>query len=186
MVEGAYQTPLGEVPIHEPLAHALREACPLFVADHLAHKGEHAIEVELPFLQWLGPDALSIVPIVIGSDDAEEFRQAASALADVIRHAEEPVLLIASSDFSHYEPHAIAIQKDAQVIAAIQRLDAEQFLQRVRDLSVAMCGVGPVACVLDAVKAVGATGAQLVRYATSGDAGGDPQSVVGYAGMILN
>jgi len=186
MAEGAYQTPLGEIPINEPLAQALLEACPLLASDHLAHKGEHAIEVELPFLQWLGPSELSIVPIVIGSDDAEEFHRVASALVSIVSHAEDPVLLVASSDFSHYEPHAIATQKDSQVIEAIQRLETERFLTRVRELPVTMCGFGPVACVLDAARELGATSAQLVHYATSADAGGDPNSVVGYAGVIFN
>jgi AmmeMemoRadiSam system protein B len=186
MAEGAYATPLGEVPIDEPLARALLETCPLLAADHVAHKAEHAIEVELPFLQWLGPKQLSIVPLVIGSDSAEEYHRVAAALARLISQSGEPVLLLASSDFTHYEPEAVAVEKDSQVIGAIQALDTSEFLRLVRGLPVRMCGYGPVACVLSAARQLGATGATLVRYATSAEAGGDPHSVVGYAGIIVN
>ena len=186
MAEGAYATPLGEVPIDEPFARALLDACPLLAADDLAHRGEHAIEVELPFLQCLGPADLTIVPLVIGSEQPEEFDQVAGVLAERLSRSGEPVLLVASTDLTHYEPKAVAEHKDAQLIDAIQTLDEQQFLQRVDRLHVAMCGYGPVACVLGAARRLGASGAQLIRYATSADAGGDPQSVVGYAGIILN
>lgn len=186
MAEGAYATPLGEVPIDESCARALLEGCPLLTADDLAHRGEHAIEVELPFLQCLGPADLTIVPLVIGSEQPDEFDQVAGVLAEWISRTDEPVLLVASSDFTHYEPQTAAAHKDAQVIDAIQALDERGFLQRVRDLHVTMCGYGPVACVLGAARRLGASSAHLIRYATSADAGGDPQSVVGYAGLILN
>jgi len=186
MADGAYATPLGEVPIDEPLARALLDACPLLVADHLAHKGEHAIEVELPFLQWLRPQDLAIVPLVVGSEDAEEFSQVAEALVRVVAQVHEPVLLLASSDFTHYESREHAANKDAQLIEAIHTVDAQRFVQRVHELRSSMCGYGPVACLLGAARRLGATHAQLIRYATSADAGGDPDSVVGYAGIILN
>ncbi len=186
MAEGSYQTPLGEVPIDEPIAQALLAACPILVADHLAHHGEHSIEVALPFLQWLGPDDLTMAPIVIGSEVWEECDQVARALASVIRQTQDPILLIASSDFTHYEPHAVTSQKDAHIIEAIQSLDDRRFLECVRAVQASPCGVGPIACLLGAMRQLEAQHAQLIRYATSADAGGDPQSAVGYAGIIVN
>ena len=186
MAAGAYETPLGHVPIDEPLARSLLEACPLVTVDHVAHVGEHAIEVPLPFLQWLGPAGLSIVPLVVGSEDEEECEQVARALAQVIRRTQDPVLLIASSDLTHYEPHETATRKDAQLIAAIQTLDPRRVLEQAGQSRVSLCGPGPVACVVGAARHLGATQAQLIQYATSAAAGGDPQSVVGYAGILLN
>lgn len=186
MAEGAYVTPLGEVPIDAPFARDLLDACPLLTADDLAHRGEHAVEVGLPFLQCLGPADLTIVPLVIGSEQPDECEQLASALAGCVGRSGEPVLLVASADFTHYEPATVVAHQDTQLIEAIQALDASRFLQEVRELRVAMCGHAPIACVLGAARRLGASGAQLVRYATSADAGGDPQSAVGYAGIILN
>ena len=186
MAEGAYQTPLGEVPVDVPLATALLEACPLLRDDEQAHLAEHAIEMALPFLQWLGPEALAIVPLVIGSEDVDECEQVAGALARVIRQSGEPGLVVASADFNHYEPREVTASKDAQVIAAVQTLNHAQFLEQVRVLDVTMCGHGSIACFLGAMRRLGATQAHLIRYGTSADAGGDPHSAIGYAGMIVN
>ncbi len=186
MPAGAYATPLGEVAVDEPLAQAFVEACPLLEADGLAHRGEHAIEVELPFLQVLGPADLTIVPIVIGSEQADEVERVAQALAGCLARETEPVLVVASADLSHYEPRDAVAAKDAQMLEAILAFDAAAFLQRLRDLRVTTCAGGPIACLLSTVRRLGASQAELVRYATSAEAGGDPQSSVGYAGIIFN
>jgi AmmeMemoRadiSam system protein B len=155
-------------------------------ADHLAHRHEHAIEVLLPFLQHLGPSDLAIVPMIIGSEAPDELTLMADAMAGLLRNGGRSVLLIASSDFTHYEPHEAAREKDAQVIEMIRRLDGERFLRCVRELPVTMCGSVAVACVLRAATRLGATRAELICYGTSAETGGDPQSVVGYAGILLN
>ncbi len=186
MTEGAYQTPLGEVPIHESFAHAWREACPLLSADHTVHQVEHAIEVELPFLQWLGPQDLAIVPVIINAEDAQACEHVAEALAQVIRQTREPVLLIASSELTHYEPQQVAAQSDAQLLEALQALDVRRFREQAEASQLITCSAGPVSCLIMASTKLGASQANLVRYQTSADAGGDPDSVIGYAGMILN
>lgn len=186
MPEGAYATPLGEVPIDEALAQAFMEACPLVEADRLAHRGEHAVEVELPFLQVLGPEDLTIVPIVIGSEQADEAERVAQALAGCLARETEPVLVVASADLSHYEPRDAVAAKDAKMLEAILACDAAAFLQRMRALRVATCAGAPVACLLSTVRRLGASRAELVRYATSAEAGGDPQSATGYAGVVFN
>lgn len=186
MPEGAYATPLGEVGVDEPLAQAFMEACPLLEADGLAHRGEHAVEVALPFLQVLAPEGLTIAPIVIGSEQADEVEQVAQAMAGCLAREPEPVLVVASADLSHYEPRDAVADKDAQMLEAILAFDAAAFLQRRSDLRVTTCAGAPVACLLATVRRLGASKAALVRYATSAEAGGDPHSSIGYAGVIFN
>ena len=186
MPEGAYATPLGEVAIDEPLAQAFVEACPLLEADGLAHRGEHAIEVALPFLQVLAPEGLTIVPVVIGSEQADEVERVAQALAGCLARETEPVLVVASADLSHYEPRDAVADKDAQMLEAILALETAAFLQRMRDLRVTTCAGAPIACLLATVRRLGASVAELVRYATSAEAGGDPQSATGYAGVVFH
>jgi len=183
MADGAYATPLGDVPIDEELAGRLLERCTLLQADDLAHRGEHSIEVLLPFLRQLGPPDLMITPIVIRSEEAEEFDLAADAMATCLRRLEEPVLVIASADLAHYEPREAVQQKDAEVIKAIAALDSRVAQHRLRQVT--SCSLAPVACVLGAARGLGATEARLVCYGTSADAGGDPQSATGYAGIII-
>ena len=185
MGRGAYRTPLGEVPIDERCAEALHARCPFLSSDAWAQRGEHAVEVILPFLQRLGPADLTVVPIVMGAHDPDEFAQVACALAQVIRLQEEPVLLIASSDLSHYEARTRVATQDRTLLEAICRIDASALLRLVETHSLLMCGCGVVACVLDAVKALGARRGTLIRYGTSADAGGDPHSAIGYAGVVI-
>src|SRR5204862_87146 len=100
---GAFAAPLGDVPIDDAFAAALLAACPLVGVDHDAHRTEHAVEVMLPFLQLLQPEA-RIVPLVLAWDDWTSSEQLGNSLATLIRGAAEPVLLLASSDLNHYEP----------------------------------------------------------------------------------
>jgi len=182
---GAFQTPLGDVVVDERLAAALLQACPLVAPDHLAHQDEHAVEVELPFLQYLAPET-RIVPVVLAWDDWEASRTLGEALARVVRAADGPVLLIASSDLSHYEPANSAELKDAQALAAVQQLDGELLLERCRREGITMCGRAPVAAVLAAARVLGATRADVVDYRHSGWVTGDESSVVGYAGVVIS
>ena len=184
---GAYRTPLGDVPIDEACVRALRERAPCLEPDTWGQRGEHAIEVVLPFLQRLGPPDLAIVPIVIGATaEADDVAALATALAQAVRLQEEPVLLIASSDLSHYEPLALAAQQDRALLEAISRLDGAGLLARVREHGIRMCGALAAACVLEAARHLGASAASRAGYGTSVDAGGDPHSVTGYAGVIIN
>jgi AmmeMemoRadiSam system protein B len=173
MAGGSYRTPLGDVPIDAACAQALRARCAFLEADAWSQRGEHAIEVQLPFLQQLGPSDLTIVPIVTGSDDPQEFSQLATALAQVIRMQEEPVLLVASSDLSHYETQADGGHQDRTLLAALHTMNGESLIRLIHQERWLMCGYGAVACVLEASKRLGATHANLVRYGTSADAGGD-------------
>jgi AmmeMemoRadiSam system protein B len=181
---GAFATPLGEVPVDEALADAVRTACALVGVDHAAHRDEHAIEVELPFLQVRRPD-VRIVPLLIAWDDWEQARTLGDALARVVTGWSEPVLVLASSDLDHYESAAVAELKDAQALAAIQTLDGAELLRRCRTERISMCGRAPVAAALAAACALGSTRAEIVDYRHSGWVTGDEARVVGYGGVVI-
>jgi hypothetical protein len=185
MMDGAYRTPLGDVPVDPDCASALRERCPFLEPDGWAQRGEHAVEVLLPMLQRLGPPGLTVVPIVTGSEELEEFGRLAAALAQVIRMQEEPVLLLASTDLSHYQPRGPAEGQDRALLAALTALDGDGLIRAVREQGILMCGYAAAACVVEAAKQLGATRSTLAAYGTSADAGGDPGSVTGYAGLII-
>ncbi len=185
MAGGAYRTPLGDVPVDESCAEALMNRCAFLEHDAWSQRGEHALEVVLPFLQRLGPADLTIVPVIIGSDDEQEFAQLAVALAQVIRMQEEPVLLIASSDLSHYVSRSDGSAQDRRLLDAIATLQGAALIERVRAEPTLMCGYGAVATVIDAARHLGATRTDVVAQQSSADGGGDPHSAIGYAGVLI-
>jgi hypothetical protein len=181
---GAFATPLGEVPIAEALADALLARCDLTAADKVAHTEEHAVEVELPFLQMLRAD-VSLLPIVLAWDDWRHAEQLAADLAALVRDWPQPVLLLASSDMTHYESAARARAKDERALAAIGRLDGRGLLDVCRRERITMCGRAPAAVVIEACRQLGAKAAEVVDYRHSGDVTGDDSSVVAYAGVVV-
>ncbi len=182
--EGAWETPLGNVPIDNFFAAALKERCPLLQEDSAAHRSEHAIEVELPFLQILKPQ-LRFVPIALGTGHFEILAQLGEAIADAIALQSAPILIVASSDMNHYESDAVTRVKDQSAIEPILALDARALYDVVITQHISMCGYGPAVAMLTAARKLGATSAELVKYATSGDVSGDREMVVGYAGVIV-
>ncbi len=188
MASTTWQTPLGEVAADDDLAARLLHRFPALEEDSAAHRAEHAIEVQLPFLQVQQPE-LRILPIVIGTSDFGVLRDLGEALADVIAAAEEDrdakVLIVASSDMNHYESDAITRVKDRKAIERVLALDARGLWVVVTNEDISMCGFGPTIVMLTAAKLLGATSATLVKYETSGEISGDYESVVGYAGMIV-
>jgi len=181
---GAFRTPLGDVAVDEGFATALLAASPLVGADHEAHRAEHAVEVELPFLQVLRPD-VRIVPLVLAWDAWPGCRDLGLALAGLVARSPEPVLLLASSDLNHYEPARVSEVKDREALAALEALDGEELLARCRRGRISMCGRAPAACVAAAARALGATAATVVDYRHSGLVSGDDDAVVGYGGVII-
>ena len=182
--EGAWETPLGNVPIDSAFATALKQRCSVLQEDSSAHLSEHGAEVELPFLQVRQPQ-LKFVPIALGTGQFEALEQLGNAIADVIAGQNDPVLIVASSDMNHYEPDAITRMKDHSAIEPILRLDARALYDAVTQQHISMCGFGPAVAMLTAAKRLGATSAELVKYATSGDVSGDLEMVVGYAGIVV-
>jgi MEMO1 family protein len=188
MAATTWQTPLGEVAADTGVATALLRRFPALQEDSAAHRSEHAIEVQLPFLQVRQP-ALKIVPIAIGTRDFDVLRGLGEALAEVIGDCEEAggggVLVVASSDMNHYESDAITRVKDHKAIEKVLALDARGLWEVVMNEGISMCGFGPTVAMLTAAKILGATTATLVKYATSGEVSGDFEAVVGYAGIVV-
>jgi AmmeMemoRadiSam system protein B len=183
--EGAWQTPLGRVEIDAELAEKLKRAWPPLTEDEVAHHQEHAVEVQLPFLQHLLGE-FRFVPIALGRLNFGELDALGQAIAETVRQMPEPVLIIASSDMNHYESDAITRIKDRQALDRVLALDPRGLHDTVYREGITMCGVGPAVSMLAAARILGATRAELVRYATSGDSNGDLANVVGYAGVIVD
>lgn len=184
MSRGVWETPLGPVPVDAVLAEGLKQRFPALAEDSAAHRVEHAIEVQLPFLQMRGTD-LAFVPIALGTSDFEILESLGEATADVIKSSGLRVLLVASSDMNHYENDAITRVKDQKAIDRVLALDPRGLYDVVINEDISMCGFGPAIVMLTAAKRLGATSAQLVKYATSGDVSGDRDMVVGYAGVVV-
>jgi len=182
---GVWNTPLGPAEIDSSLASALVREFPSLQEDDVAFAREHSLEIELPFLQ-LRSENWKFVPIAIGTLDFQILSDLGAALARVLSKIVEPVLIVASSDMNHYESDAITREKDGRAIDRILALDPRGLLDTVRRDSITMCGVGPAVVALTAAKQLGASSAELVKYATSGDAFGDRNEVVGYAGIIVS
>jgi MEMO1 family protein len=182
---GSWLTPLGEAPIDEELADSLKSHLSQLRDDTLAHRSEHATEVQLPFLQSLAPD-FAFVPITVGVSRLELLEALGVAIADTIARITEPVLIVASSDMNHYEPDKITRVKDAKAIERVLSLDPEGLHHVVTTENISMCGFGPTVAMLTAAKRMGATNAQLLKYATSADTSGDYDYCVGYAGIAIS
>ncbi len=182
--EGAWRTPLGEARVDSPLAAELKRACPLLREDSVAHRSEHSLEVQLPFLQRLAGD-LRFVPVALGTVRLPDLEALGQALAEVLAAQKEEILIVASSDMNHYESDRITRLKDRKAIDKVLALDPHGLYDVVRREDISMCGFGPAVTMLTAARELGATRAELIRYATSGDITGDREEVVGYAGMVV-
>lgn len=180
----AWRTPLGDAWIDRDLSAAISRHCPSLTEDAFAQSAEHSLEVQIPFLQRrMGH--FRFVPIEIGAAAYEQLVELGHGLARALREHPEPTLIVASSDMNHYEPDTITRQKDAKAIERIIELDARGLWDVVEQESISMCGVAPAVVMLTAANDLGATGAVLEKYATSADAAGPRDSVVGYAGMVV-
>jgi AmmeMemoRadiSam system protein B len=182
--QGTWQMPQGTVTVDETLANQILERFPEAEADTQAHQSEHCLEVQLPFLQLL-KNEVRIVPIVMMQSDLLTCQELGSAIAAILREWPEPVLLIASTDMTHYEPDPIARQKDGRAIEKILSLDPQGLHTTVHQYRISMCGHAPTVAVLFASLELGASQAELVHYMTSAEVSGDYEHVVGYAGIII-
>jgi len=184
MTEGVWKTPLGEVEIDSELGKQILATSKHLEEDYTAHQYEHSIEVQLPFLQYFKKD-IRLVPIILSYYPGATYKEIGKEIAKAVKELNKKVVIIASSDMTHYEPQESAQKKDTQAIETILDLNEDELLKRVDELNISMCGYGPTASLLSAAKELGATGAELVRYQTSGDTTGDYSAVVGYAGIII-
>lgn len=183
---GAWEMPMGSVPINEDLAGLILKA-PFnhkIKDDSQAHAMEHSLEVQVPFLQVLRPD-VTIVPITVSHVGYDQCDEIGRALVQGVRDFGNEVLVLASTDMTHYESRETAKTKDRLAIERVLALDPKGLYDTVTQGGISMCGVVATTIVLTACKGLGATKAELVRYATSGDVTGDYDQVVGYAGFIV-
>jgi len=185
MTEGIWRLPSGDAQIDSPLARAVLSGSSYLEEDRDAHLSEHSVEVQIPFLQALRPGVM-IVPIVLAEADLQAYRSIGKEMAAAIRSAKPcGATIIASSDMTHYEPRGTAKAKDSIAIKAMLDLDEKALADAVGKHGISMCGYVPACVMIAAAKELGAKGARLVKYGTSGDASGDYGSVVGYAGLIV-
>ncbi|HTU03860.1 MAG TPA: AmmeMemoRadiSam system protein B [Candidatus Sulfotelmatobacter sp.] len=184
MTEGEWVTPLGGVPLDRELGQRILAHAPCMVEDPLGHQREHAIEVQLPFLQALGRP-FRFVPISLLAHDLATCREVAGAVADAVQEQGGGTLLVASTDMSHYVSRASAQAKDGLAIDAMLGLDPERLHAVVRREGISMCGYHAVTTMLLAARRLGAHSAELVRYGDSGEVAGDTEEVVAYAGLLV-
>jgi AmmeMemoRadiSam system protein B len=184
MTEGTWRTPLGNVEIDADLAVKILEMSPSLKEDHIAHLEEHSIEVQIPFLQYLKKD-VRIVPILLTHTDSIVYKEIGKGIAGAIKDRPSEVVIMASSDMTHYEDQDSASRKDLLAIVAILELNEDELLKRIREYHITMCGYAPVVSLISACKDLGAGETELVKYQTSGDVIRDFSSVVGYAGIII-
>ncbi len=184
MESGEWEIPTGTFGIDERLAQKIAMNVPGVTKDAKAHMFEHSLEVQLPFIAYFSRHA-KIVPISILSASVDECRLLGEGIAGVVASSGYSIVLIASSDMSHYVPDTAARQKDRKAIDKILALDAAGLYDVVVRERISMCGYLPVTTLLFAAKALGAVSARLVKYATSAEVSGDYDHVVGYAGIIV-
>lgn len=184
VARGLWVTPLGEMPVDEELARAILLGAKELKKDARCHEQEHSLEVQVPFLQRAGK-VRRIVPIAVGPADLEASRRIGEAVAQSILKRSEEALVIGSANLTRCEPLSDAQAKDPRVLERILAMDEEGLLREVAAAASSMCGVGAVAAVITAARLLGASRGRLVRYQTSAEAGADPVSVVGYAGVVF-
>lgn len=182
---GAWQTPLGDIAIDQQLAGEVLASCQHLSPDDTAHRYEHSLEVQVPFVQYCNPEA-KIVPVCIGHLSLPALIETGESLAGVISSHDEPILMLASSDMTHFESADAARKKDFLALKHVENLDAQALYRTVRENRISMCGVMPSVIMLAAARKLGAGQGDVVAYGTSGDVTGDQSDVVAYAGVIVN
>jgi len=177
----AWSTPLGDVEIDTDIVESLPRR--IIDVDESAHEQEHSIEVQIPFLQTMFSD-FKIVPICMGLQDEEMVREVGLELMDALQETSKKVVVIASSDFTHYEPAAVAYDTDHYVIEPLLELNVSEFYSRIRQQNASVCGYGPIAVMMRLCRGLGANSGRLLAYSNSGDV--QPMTeVVGYAGIVV-
>lgn len=185
MPSGVWEIPGGQVEVDTGLASMVLASSPLFHSDVTAHLMEHSLEVMLPFIHAANP-AARIVPVTIMQADIKECEEMGKALAGVISSLQDKALILVSSDMNHYEPDNVTRAKDKSAIEKVTALDAKGLLDVADKQDITMCGIIPTAIAICAARSLGAQTGRLVSYATSGEVNGELNSVVGYAGIIID
>lgn len=188
--EGIWETPFGKIKVNKEVVEYILENSEFAKKDTKAHLNEHSLEIQLPFLQLITQKEFTIVPITIRIEDYHMCQDLGNAIFLAVKkyknkHKDKKVILIASTDMTHYEPQSYAYKLDTLAVQQILKLSPRGLFDTVLSYGISMCGVYPTVTVLIVSKLLGAKKAELLKYQTSGDLTGDYQSVVGYAGIII-
>ena len=184
MVEGKWETALGELEIDTDIAEKILKNSKIIRNDPKAHQYEHSIEVQLPFVQYIFGKNIKFVPICMTRQDINTDIEIAESICSSV--ADKNILIIASSDFTHYESQEYAENADKQAINAILNFDSKRLYDMIYQQNLSMCGPGPITVMLNICEILGAKRAELLKYATSGDITGMYDQVVGYASLIVS
>lgn len=179
--DGLWETPLGQVPVDEEAAKKIVDLTGIVDYDSSAHKTEHSLEVQLPFLQMIYGRNISLLPISLAFQDIETAKTLGDGLAKLL--VGRDAALIASSDLTHYEPAEQAKSKDLQLLKKAEGLDVEGFYGTLERLNITACGYGAIASVMQASKKLGFKRGEVLKYASSGETTRDMNEVVGYASL---
>lgn len=185
MSRGAWETPLGLAPIDEDLAAALQHSHPALEDSPLAHRNEHSLEVQLPFLQHRLGNDFRFVPICIARGSYDPLVALGAALGQTLQALPDPVLIISSSDMNHFESAETTLRKDELAIQKVINLDSRGLYDVVMQERITMCGYAPTIAAIEASKILGATQGMLIGHTHSGAVSGENRRVVGYAGIAL-
>jgi len=181
MFDANWKTPLGLVEVDSDSAQEIAEKSNVIDIDNYSHSQDHSLEVQIPMLQSLLSNEFKILPIILLSQDLETARDVGNAMSEIAKKKDS--IIVASSDFTHYEENSFAHLQDKALIEPILDMDVEQFYQVLREKRVTACGFGAIASTMIACKNLGATKGVLLSYATSGDVSGNTDSVVGYGAI---
>jgi MEMO1 family protein len=181
--KGSFSTPLGSIEVDEPLCEKLLGASAIFTDNTRPHDSEHALEIQLPFLQTVLPP-FRLCPLIMGQQDLELCRELSNALRVSIDNPED-VLIVASSDLSHFHPARTAEAMDARVAKNIEQMSVQSLENDLKESESEACGGGPIMTALSYAKALGRTEARILKYAHSGHITGDNTSVVGYLSAVI-
>jgi MEMO1 family protein len=182
--EGSWLTPLGEVKVNTELARLIKTECSLVESDESAHKSEHSLEVQLPFLQFLKP-GFRLVPLCLLRMSFDNCEDLGKAIAKALKEYGKPALIVASSDMSHYISAQAAKKQDNLALEQVLKLNPTGLYHAVYEHDITMCGFIPASVMLVVAKALGAKEAEVIDYRNSGDVTGDYKEVVAYAGVMV-
>ncbi|MBS3926992.1 MAG: MEMO1 family protein [Nitrosarchaeum sp.] len=182
MTDTKWETPLGEVEVDSKIAEEISKLTDIIEIDNFSHSREHSLEVQIPMLQEIVAN-FKIVPIALINQSKEIAIKVGTAVAKIAQ--KNKVMIIGSSDFTHYESNEFAHKQDSALIEPILELDVDRFYDVLHKRDISACGYGAIASTMIACKEIGATKGELLKYATSGDISGDKSSVVGYGSIIF-
>lgn len=179
-----WNTPLGNIDVDVEFAECLFKSSEIMDLDDLAHLREHGCEVQLPFLQYFSED-FKIVPITMGFQDMDTAKDVAYAINNAKNSLGRDILVLASTDFTHYKTQEIASKQDHYLIDLISQFDVSELYSKIQEHNITICGYGPVVSTLVFAKNNNVYNAKFLKYATSGDISKDYSAVVGYTSEIF-